>query len=80
VIRSDRLAIFERVNPFAELSGPNRNDNDGTQSGDCEYRDGDYHKSEEHLHKALTFRRGPTVGTVATSDLLSNRLDDHSLT
>jgi hypothetical protein len=65
VTRSDRLAIFERVNPSYELSGPKRNEDDGDHAGDRENRNADYQQSEEHLHKALTFRDRPTVGTVA---------------
>jgi hypothetical protein len=79
VVGGDRLTIFERVNSFTELFGSNRHDNDGTQPGDCEYRNADHQQSEEYLHEALTFRKRPTIVAVDDSRLLAIRAYDHSL-
>jgi hypothetical protein len=56
VIRPDRLSIFERRDPFAELTGPNCDNDEDNQTGDSEYRNADDQKNEQRLHEAPTFR------------------------
>jgi hypothetical protein len=56
VVRSDGLSVFERIDPLAELTGSNCNDDDGDQPGDRENRDADHQQNEQSLHEAPTFR------------------------
>jgi hypothetical protein len=56
VIRPDGLSILELRDPFAELTGPHGNEDDGDQPRDCEYWNADHQHNGQYLHGVPTFR------------------------